>query len=274
MDFDLDRITDKAPHYPDTFLIHGLPGMGKTAMGAQFPKPVVLMGENEMGLQKLIDKGDIPPVNHFPQPVTEWGQAMGALNALYTKKHDYKTLVIDTVDALVNTKMVEVLRDEFGGNDSKKEGGFNHYGAGAEKVTTHWRTFLGLLERLNKEREMMIVLLAHTRVKRISPASGEDYDAYELDLPPKVSSATASWADNVYFLTREVDTAEVGKKVKADTVHRVLHADIGPSWYAKKKGNGFPAKIKLPNTIEGAYKALAEELSKAAKAAKDAKGAK
>jgi hypothetical protein len=73
------------------FLIHALEGMGKTSLAARFPAPVFLQTED--GTPAGVS------LNSFGRLET-YRAVRDAIAALATEPHEFKTAVIDSLDAL------------------------------------------------------------------------------------------------------------------------------------------------------------------------------
>ena len=75
-------------HAPPRILIYGTEGIGKSTTASQAPKPIFIATED--GLDQ-IDCDSFPLARRFDE-------VMSALSALYTEKHDYQSVVIDSLD--------------------------------------------------------------------------------------------------------------------------------------------------------------------------------
>ena len=82
----LQKNSPKAPRV----VIYGDAGTGKTTFGACAPSPVFLQTED--GLGNLA-------ATAFPL-ATSFDDVMGALQSLYAEEHQFKTLVVDSLDWL------------------------------------------------------------------------------------------------------------------------------------------------------------------------------
>ena len=167
----LGSITSKGNNLPNRYILHAVEGYGKTSLAAQFPKPVFIQSRGETGLETLIDAGRLPETPHFPE-ITDWAVLLEAIRMLTTEKHDYKTLVIDTMNGVERLCHEFVCRRDFGNNWGER--GFEGYKRGYEIALTDWRSFLQLLDSLREQRRMIVMLLCHTKVLLPRfPSSGE-----------------------------------------------------------------------------------------------------
>ena len=90
MAISLSQLTRANQPKPPRITIHGVAGVGKTTFAAQAYKPVFIQTEDGLGTLNA---------NHFPLART-FEEVLDALAALYTEEHDFKTVVIDSVDWL------------------------------------------------------------------------------------------------------------------------------------------------------------------------------
>src|SRR5262249_23137117 len=86
---------------PPRLIIHGLEGVGKTTLAARFPSPVFLHTDDGMGNLGLAAFGLL---EHL-------GAARDAFAALGNEPHDFRTLVLDSIDALEPQVWAAVCRE-------------------------------------------------------------------------------------------------------------------------------------------------------------------
>lgn len=173
---------------PARTLVYGPEGVGKTTFAVGAPSPIVLGAED--GLRRL----ETP---RFPQPNT-FDDVLEALRALYRDPHDYKTLVVDTVDWLEPLIWNHIcLRD-------KKENVEDYgYGKGYNVALEEWRRLVLALERVREDKGMQIILLGHSQVKTFKNPLGADFDRYSLKVHEKAAGTLKEWADTVLFANLE-----------------------------------------------------------------------
>lgn len=224
----LGSITQGAQRKPCKMVLYGVQGIGKTTFAAASPNPIFLPIED--GLASI----EAP---RFPRP-DSFAAVLEAMRVLYREKHDYRTLVVDTLDALEPLIWRHVCDDA-----RKKSIEDFGYGKGYVHAVEEWRRFLGACEVLRDKVGMGIILIAHSAVVRTSPPDGEEYDRYSLKLHKMASAAVQEWADAVLFAQYEVrviKTESPNGKSRARAVgdgSRVLRTSERPAWAAKNRFN-------------------------------------
>lgn len=137
MAISLSQLTRANQPKPPRITIHGVAGVGKTTFAAQAYKPVFIQTEDGLGTLSA---------NHFPLART-FEEVLDALAALYTEEHDFKTVVIDSVDWLEPLIWGKACRDN--GWASIEDAGYGKgyvAATGNLSVTTNGALELGLIE--------------------------------------------------------------------------------------------------------------------------------
>jgi AAA domain len=221
---------------PTRVLVYGIEGVGKSSFAAAAPAPIFLGAED--GTSEL-------DVARFPEP-RSWQDTIDGIAELTTTEHEFKTLVIDTLDWLEPMCWAHVCvgkKDKAGKRIETIED-FG-YGKGYTAALDAWRELLKKLERLRAERGMSIVLIAHSWIKSFKNPAGEDYDRHEMKLHAKAGGLLREWCDAVLFATHEVLTYELNGRVKGiSNGARVLHTERCAAWDAKNRYD-LPEKLPL-----------------------------
>lgn len=87
--FSLEAIVSSKKFPPQKVVVYGVPGVGKTSFAATWPDPILLRTEDGAGAL------DVPT---FPQVASAIADMREALNALINGKHNFKTLILDSLD--------------------------------------------------------------------------------------------------------------------------------------------------------------------------------
>ena len=181
--------------HPTRVLLYGPEGVGKSTFAASAPAPIFLGAEE--GTAQL-------DVTRFPQPET-WPDASDAIDTLINETHEFKTLVIDTLDWMEPLMWDFICqRDSAGRKDKLTTIEDYGYGKGYQVALDEWRKFLASLERLRKAKPMHVVMLAHSWIKPFkNPEEGGDFDRYELKINNKAAGLVKEWNDAVLFARYE-----------------------------------------------------------------------
>ncbi len=247
----LDSITTTGRKLPGRYVLHGPESVGKTSFGTYAPKPIVLQSLGETGLETLMDMGRVPAVPHLPE-LTDWRDVLAVLGELAESDHDYKTLVIDTLNGVERLCHEHICRVEFGGDWGEK--GFAGYQRGFEVSLAQWGILLNKLDTLRTERGMSILCLAHTRVAPYVNPEGPDYDRYTPDVHKKTWGLTHRWADAVLFLNFYTDVSKdrSGKAKGLGGQQRIIYT-VRHAAYDAKNRHGLPEEISAGNSGKEAW---------------------
>ena len=244
MAISLSQLTRASQPKPPSMLMHGVAGVGKTTFAAESPKPVFILTEDGLG---TLD------VEHFPL-AKSFDDVLGALAALYTEKHDYRTVVIDSVDWLEPLVWARACRDN--GWKSIEDAG---YGKGYVAALDLWRQYLDGLNALRNERGMTIIQIAHTDIKRFDSPEHDPYDRYVIKLHTRAAALLQEYADIVLFANYRISTvkADVGFNKKVNRAlgsgERVMHSVERPAFLAKNR-------YGLPDTLPLNWSAFAQAM--------------
>jgi hypothetical protein len=222
-------------------LLYGCEGVGKSTLGSQTPGAIFVPTEDGLG---QIDCHSFPLAEVFEDVLT-------ALAALHSEKHDYQTVVIDSLDWLERLVWDAVCRDYGAKSIEKVDGG---YGKGYMHALPYWRKFLNGLDALHKEQGMLVLLLAHAKVERFEDPESSAYDRYSPRLHKHAGALLTEYVDIVTFATRKfrVEREDAGFNRERGIAHpvgkdggeRILRTVGGPSCVAKNRYN-LPAELPL-----------------------------
>ena len=237
----IQQIHSGPRHAPPRLMIHGTEGIGKSTTAAQAPKPIFIQTEDGLG---QIDCDSFPLARSF-------GDVVAALSALYAEKHDYQTVVIDSLDWLERL-IWDLLCEQYGVSSIEKvDGG---YAKGYTHALTQWREILNGLDALRNERGMCVILLGHSKVEKFEDPEHSAYDRYSPRLHKQANALITEWADAVLFATRKIITKTedagfgrdrtVAAGLGKDGGERILRCVGSPSCIAKNRYS-LPAELPL-----------------------------
>lgn len=231
----LDAVEAGPQAAPLRELVYGPEGIGKSTFGAGAPGPIFL--DVDRGTKRL-------DVRRFPRPVEGyvWQDVLDAVAALRSNPGPYRTLVIDTLDA-VEPLVARAVCDE-GGKSAMEDFA---YGKGWLRAVDLWRDLMAALEDLQAARGTHVILLAHAHVKKYSNPTGEDYDRYALKINEKSAAVLREWCSSVLFCNYDHRTKQDPrtKRVKGVQVDaRFLFTTRNVGWEAKNR-YGLPSQMPL-----------------------------
>ncbi|MBU6222668.1 MAG: AAA family ATPase [Planctomycetes bacterium] len=215
---------------PARVVIHGVEGIGKTTLAAQFPEAVIL--DTEDGTNHI----DVARVT-----VNDWAGLEGAIHELVRDRQGFRTVVIDSIDWAERLLVDHLLRKA--NKRSIEDFGFGKgYTMVAEAVGKLLTACDGLIAA-----GLHVVLVGHTKVARTSPPDmDEGYDRFELKLTKQSGPLVKEWADCILFAnykTRIVEGTDGRSRAKGGK-ERVLHTERTAAWDAKNR-HGLPAEIPM-----------------------------
>jgi len=229
---------------PRRLMVYGTAGIGKSTFATCAPAPIVVQTEDGLG---EIDCHKFPVAPSFDA-------VMESIAALYRESHDYRTVVIDSLDwleRLIWTKVCQTRQvasiEDIG------------YGKGYTFSLQHWRDVLDGLAALRDQRGLTVILIAHAKIERFENPETEAYDRYVPRLHKTAAALVAEWCDEVLFSTYRVFTKSQDEgfsrsRVQAlGTGERVLRTTERPSHLAKNR-------LNLPDELPLAWSEFAKFL--------------
>ena len=229
----LEQVQSGRQPAPRRVMLFGTHGIGKSTFGSMSPKPIFVQTEDGLG---EID------CERFPLAET-FDQVIAALSELYSEKHPYRTVVVDSLDWLEKLIWAEVCKKHM--VESIEEIG---YAKGYIFALTQWRQVLEGLTALRNDRGMTVLLLAHAKIERFENPETESYDRYCPQLHKHASAVVQEWCDEVLFATYKVHTKVTDegfgrKKAKGKgTGERIIRTTERPAHLAKNR-------LSLPEEI-------------------------
>ncbi len=230
----LDGVVSGVVSRPRKTCIYGLGGVGKSYWAAKHPAAIFL--PTEEGANDL-------PVDKFP--VSEsYEQFKDRLAQLITDQHDYKTLVVDSLDWL------EPLIWSAVESESGKPVAEHDYGKGYGLALAKWQHLLAGFDCLRQEKNMSVVLIAHASIRKFTDPAAGSYDRFEPKLHHRAAALVVEWVDELLFAAYEVFTSDSRGRFGAVETRgvgdgrRVMRTCERPAWLAKNR-LGMPAELPL-----------------------------
>ncbi len=238
MSISLKSIVENAVK-PPRIAIHGLEGIGKSTFAAGAESPIFILPGTEDGL------GDIK-VKHFPICKT-FDEVLECLAVLGEEEHDYKTVVIDTLDALEPLVWAETCKRH---GVSSIEEVLKGWGKGYSEALTEWRQLLACFTALRDERGMTVILVAHSAPKPVRDPEHPEYDTNALKLQKLAGQLITEYCDIVGYASLKIGTKMEGKdddrRVRPVATNvRILRLAVNPAFSAKCRYTGMPDQLPL-----------------------------
>jgi hypothetical protein len=230
--------------------VYGPEGVGKSSLGAAALAPIFIdVEQGTMNLEAtrfvFDEKGRTMP-NGFEE-------FLEAVRTVERESHPYKTLVIDTLDAVEG-----LIWQYICARDGKENIAAYGYGKGENIVALdEWRKLIAALERV-RARGVNVLTLSHSIVKRFDDPESDGWDRYILKLHEKAGGLVKERADAVLFA--KFDTVKV--KSKDDAKKKRVALTDARYLYSRKTG-AYDAKNRydLPEEIPLDWNELAAAIA-------------
>jgi len=246
MSIDLNSIS-KNTIMPQRIVLYGLAGIGKTTFAAGAKKPIFICTEDGLG--------DLD-VQKFPLATT-FEEVLEALGTLGREEHDFKTVVIDSLDWL--EPMIWATTCKRCNADSIETIG-GGYGKGYVETMREWDLFFDYVTALRNVKGMTVIMIAHNAIVKIEDPQLPAYDTHDLKLHKRAAARVKEFSDLIGFASvRTIVTTEKAgfnktRNRAVDTGEgRVLNLSPTAAFVAKHR-------IAMPDTIPLAWEELAKYL--------------
>jgi hypothetical protein len=241
MAINLKSLSKPSGQRPIIATLFGEGGMGKTTLAAMFPKPVFIRTED--GTASLMGNEN---VSLFPL-ATSSNDVLDAIEALATDKHEFKTLVIDSITQLATMIESEIVAADPKAKSINQAGG--GYGAGYGTASEKHRQIREWAGSLAYEIGMNIVFIGHADVETLTLPDMDPYNRYVLKLHKKCQSHYTDNVDLVGLIRLKTFTRGDGDKKRAiSTGEREILCFPQASSITK---NRFNITEPLPFTFDG-----------------------
>jgi hypothetical protein len=227
----LDSITTRKRRRPFFGVLYGQSGVGKSTFGSTLPDAVFI--PTERGLDQIT-------AAKFPTPKT-FSEFYQQLDTLDKEEHPYKSIIIDTADAL-ELLIWERVCDEYKCRSIEDPG----YGKGYARGRELWS---GVLKKLTAMSDRFtILLIAHAHIRTFNdPSLATPYDRWCLKLHDRSAEIVRQMVDLILFVQLETTVQKDAPKARKGrgivSGDRVLWTEPATGYEAK---NRFSLPAQLP----------------------------
>jgi hypothetical protein len=225
--------------YPLWVTLYASEGLGKSTFGAHAPAPIFIdveHGTRELDVERFVF--DEATGRTTPETLDE---IKLALRALEVEEHQFRTVVIDTLDAVE-----ALLHAHICYRDGKQGIEDYGYGKGYVAAVDEWRILIAQFERLRK-RGMNVITLAHSSIKAFKDPSSDGWDRHQMKIHQSAAGLIKERSDIVLFGAYETYAVknEKTKRVQGvSTGARIIHTVHNAAWDAKNR-HDLPEQMPL-----------------------------
>jgi len=231
----LEHVMRGRMNTPEFITVYGIAGIGKSTFGSEFDAPIFV--GPEQGSAHL-DVARMSPPKNYAEVLLQIRELADV------KKHEFKTVVVDSLDWIEPMVWAEACRKEGVESIEQIGGGFGKGYIVAQKL---WEEILSGLRTLREHCGMNIVLIAHAQVRPFNnPATGTAYDRYQMKLHARAQNLFIEASDAVLFANYKVFTkGKDGQKHSAfGDGARYMYTEQRPAFDAKNRF-GLPPEMKF-----------------------------
>jgi hypothetical protein len=204
-DVDLEFVS--APiRKPARIILSGPKGVGKTFLAGHMPRAFIV--STEQGA----DQTKFPRVE-----VSDWDGLRIAVRNFHTRRHSFKSLVIDAGNAEAYLQRW-VLANENSRLKAQGLSTLDSFGAmnggwgGHRESLERWQALASYLDTVREDRNANIAFVFHAKDKVQRNPSGADYKCWTLAATDGVGEFLKGWCDASLFLDYETNISGDGKR--------------------------------------------------------------
>jgi len=185
------------------------------------------------------------------EQLRDFDSVLESLRWLYSQKHEFKSVAIDTIDWLEQLIFQAVAREA-----NKESVGEIAYGKGYDLAVAKWEKLFLALDFLRKDRGMHIIALCHCDVVKHTAPDADSYDRYQPALHKSSVNTWQEWCDEVLFANYRVFTRKTDEGFGR---HRTVAMGEGERFLQTQETATALAKnrLRMPTEIDFSWKAYA-----------------
>lgn len=220
-------------------MVYGLPGVGKTTLGAQFPKALVL--GFECGTNALN--------NIYVQPIKTWQDWKQAANQLIKKKEQlqdkFENIILDTVDSMWDLCVKYICS-----NNGVERLGDLPWGQGYDIAKQEFQNLLRELTFAGYG----VVFISHSAEKTFKDENGEEFTQITVALPNRPYEIVNKMVDIIGYI-RQIKQEDGESK-------RFIFFRGNDNFFAKSRFRYIVPKVEFSydNIVNAIYEAIDKEV--------------
>jgi len=234
---DLSKIKKEKQMKPPRIVLYGTPKVGKSTFASEAPSPVFI------DIEKGADALEVSRVT-----ISVYDDVIQAIGALVKQDHEFKTVVIDSVDWLEKLIHQKICKDYKASSIMDKDIKDLAYGRGYVLAANMMAVILGGLTKLRDDKNMIVIMIGHEHIKRYDDPITDGYDRYKLSMHDKTAALIQEWSDCLLFAKEKTylktDDSGIKDKKKGVSGGRVIYTQETPAYVAGNR-YGLPAEIPL-----------------------------
>ena len=179
---------------------------------------------------------------------------MAQVTTLFKDEHRFKTVVLDTTDAVSNLCEQNICEAQKW--DSIQAPG---WGKGQAILRMEWAHLLDALNALRVGKQMNVILLSHVEAKIFSHPKIGDFNRFEMRCDKNVNALIKDWVDFNFFANYELNKISDKQERKNRAIaygKRKLFTSFNASFDAK-------SRLELPKELEFTWESFADAYTKA-----------
>lgn len=218
-------LNNKKVMNPLKILVYGDNGVGKSCFAAKAKNPIFLDLEGNI---EHLPEVDIPADAVFhKERIRSFKELEQTLQLLLNQEHEFKTLVIDSLDTLYSLCMKKI----------KLPSGERPYGGDHRLCAQEFSALCWTLDALREKKKMSVVLLAHAKIKTVDNPFVNVYDRWETTLNESIFRILMDWVSGVFFAVKEVafkkDEHDKERIMPHNQTSRWLYTSGNAAYFAK-----------------------------------------
>ncbi len=252
MKLTLNKLRPTVTRAPYRMMIYGQPSIGKSTFASHAPNPIfadIERGANAIAAVKV--------------PINTWPEFLPFCRELYQQEHEFKTLVLDSLDWLVKL-MIDYVVSEFNkakgctATDLMDISRFGGPGQGYLLLDKEVQKMIRAMDALREHKKMNILLIAHepSEGKTVNDLIHGQFTRYDIKTEKRVAAMIVEWCDFIFRAAQDLDVKVDGNKNRGAKGKAVYNGRI---LYTKNQGNLLAKRrIDLPDILNLDYAEFAE----------------